>query len=770
MAKKKSALKKALTNAERQARYRQKIKEDPEKYQRHKEDERLRWKKRCKEIMKSERAARYQRATWRKQSKSRRDEKRNTTKEVIGLNVPVENEPDDIPIVDDNDPLNESRQKLTGRRKLRRDRSRLNRKIKFLQVKIDIEKRRVEMYRKRYQRLNMLKYGRSVLSSPVKQTKKLLGPINVSPRLRKRIEFSSAVMSGIRKTYQNSRSNKTKQWINRLVRGHLKKYGFLRMANALLGVQRKGFNIDNPSDIHIYKRKPHNSVRTRLSERVNAFLSRDDNSRITTSKNDVISRKGTTLQRRLLSESMTRLHKKFTDESDKKISYSLFCKLKPFHIVPPTLKDRETCLCQRHENGRLLIERLTKLKLLDSKLHSIEECVESMVCVQPTMNCYERKCDICKGSLIISNPDINSNLITWHQWRTEKTERTISGQKKMIQRTVKAEIQGTVQDLCIEFRSSIPKMCQHVMVMKKQWSAYYTIKGNKAGACIIVVDWSENFKCEQAAAVQSAHFGASITQIALHTGVAYLDDIGTDGILSFCTVSDSTDHGPAAIWAHLEPIICLIRQHTTQIHFWSDGPTTQYRNKQHSYFMSQIHTFGLQNCTWNYFEAGHGKGPADAIGGVVKRLADTVINQGGIIEDTKSFVQEVSKLTKVKIVSIKDESIASRKKFIDTVPLKPIPGSMKIHQLQVVSPGLVSVRNLSCFCSSPELCNCCEVRLFPFPRPSGAVSLPLPSSLVEKRAKKRVIENISSSSKVEISSTVRVTQCDSLPESNNPPR
>ncbi|CAC5406185.1 unnamed protein product [Mytilus coruscus] len=32
-------------------------------------------------------------------------------------------------------------------------------------------------------------------------------------------------------------------------------------------------------------------------------------------------------------------------------------------------------------------------------------------------------------------------------------------------------------------------------------------------------------------------------------------------------------------------------------------------------------------CTWNYFEAGHGKGPCDGIGGTVKRCADLAIKQ-----------------------------------------------------------------------------------------------------------------------------------------------
>ncbi|CAC5419889.1 unnamed protein product [Mytilus coruscus] len=63
------------------------------------------------------------------------------------------------------------------------------------------------------------------------------------------------------------------------------------------------------------------------------------------------------------------------------------------------------------------------------------------------------------------------------------------------------------------------------------------------------------------------------------------------------------------------------------IHYWTDSPTSQYRNK-HIFSSIKKHKdhFGF-DCTWNYFEAGHGKGPYDGIGGTVKRCADLAIKQ-----------------------------------------------------------------------------------------------------------------------------------------------
>lgn len=73
------------------------------------------------------------------------------------------------------------------------------------------------------------------------------------------------------------------------------------------------------------------------------------------------------------------------------------------------------------------------------------------------------------------------------------------------------------------------------------------------------------------------------------------------------TISPVLLHGPQAIWAHLDPIQSELRktQPTTDVlHFYSDGPTTQYKNKLNFYFFStRIFDFGFRYATWNFFEA-----------------------------------------------------------------------------------------------------------------------------------------------------------------------
>ena len=231
---------------------------------------------------------------------------------------------------------------------------------------------------------------------------------------------------------------------------------------------------------------------------------------------------------------MLRLHVIFTAEQPQcKMSYSLFCRLRPFYIVPPTNKDRETCLCRLHENGRMVVERMVKANLLPAGISTIEDAVSHAVCPQPQQQCYERSCTKCANNAKDVSSDC-TDTITWFQWATLKEKRVIKNKTVVIQRTLKTRIDGTITQLCESYQAILPKLCWHLMVLKQQWCAYQYIKDT--GECTIIVDFSENYTTQQNRAVQSAHFGASNNQPTLHTGVVY-----TRGATSsFCSISDCT--------------------------------------------------------------------------------------------------------------------------------------------------------------------------------------------------------------------------------------
>ncbi|KAK3099675.1 hypothetical protein FSP39_007878 [Pinctada imbricata] len=170
----------------------------------------------------------------------------------------------------------------------------------------------------------------------------------------------------------------------------------------------------------------------------------------------------------------------------------------------------------------------------------------------------------------------------------------------------------------------------------------------------------------------------------------------------YCTVSEDTRHGPAAIWAQLHPVLEWIRSdmpHIDTIHFVSDGPTTQYRSKSNFFLHhSLIHgKYGFHKSTWNFTEAGHGKSSADGVGGLVKRTADDLVSKGTDIIDVNTFYTHVSeRIRNVNFVVIPSDNIDA---IHIPETLKPVKGTMSLHQVVSYKDKVdrIGTRTLSCF-------------------------------------------------------------------------
>jgi len=144
------------------------------------------------------------------------------------------------------------------------------------------------------------------------------------------------------------------------------------------------------------------------------------------------------------------------------------------------------------------------------------------------------------------------------------------------------------------------------------------------------------------------------------------------------------------------------------IHFQSDGPTTQYRNKTNFWLMTHFaNSFLMKEVTWNFSESGHGKSSADGIGGSVKRTADKGVAHGADIYNAVSFL-EIVRYASPKVNFF--EVLPSDIEVVDAVlpsKIKPVPNTMQIHQLtwskvQSFSAGL---RYLSCSTCSTSSCS-----------------------------------------------------------------
>lgn len=96
--------------------------------------------------------------------------------------------------------------------------------------------------------------------------------------------------------------------------------------------------------------------RRRLDQDIHSFFERDKNSRMTPGIKQTITVRKMKKQKRLLTASLQELYNRYIIETKEKISYSSFCRRKPFWVIAPKESDKETCACKLHENTQLMAD------------------------------------------------------------------------------------------------------------------------------------------------------------------------------------------------------------------------------------------------------------------------------------------------------------------------------------------------------------------------------------------------------------------------------
>ena len=102
------------------------------------------------------------------------------------------------------------------------------------------------------------------------------------------------------------------------------------------------------------------------------------------------------------------------------------------------------------------------------------------------------------------------------------------------------------------------------------------------------------------------------------------------------------------------------------IHYISDSPASQYRNKSIVKVIAEhAALFDGITATWEYLEAGHGKGPCDGLGGTIKRQAEIAVKRGVIIKNAANFALWASKEEKnMKVLKVDRQDITRAEKLL----------------------------------------------------------------------------------------------------------
>lgn len=285
----------------------------------------------------------------------------------------------------------------------------------------------------------------------------------------------------------------------------------------------------------------------------------------------------------------------------------------------------------------------------------------------------------------------------------------------MCQKTIKQTLSCTKKELILIFQSDLKKYMNHVLNIRNQYKKVNLIKKELSETEVLIhMDFSQNFERKYHRAVQSAHFGASKEQLSLYTVVVHIrspnsgncqssDEENKVSTISFCTVTDNLRHDPPAICAHLDPVLLFVREkipNLKTVHFLSDGPTTQYRNKKMFYLMGQYLASELKvdYLQWHYFESGHGKGAPDGIGGCLKRMADRISSLSEDITTCEDFVRILrNQCPGIKIMDVDNSKIDKLERSIPT-DLSTLKGTMRVHEItwKKSDKYILQAKSLSC--------------------------------------------------------------------------
>lgn len=677
---------------------RQRIRDDPNKHEIYLQKERERNQKRkCDGKIKCA-------AELTVQEKKNRRKKQSEYKRNSRMRIKIQN----AASVQENNKVNDkimSKQAKVGVKRIAKDRRKCYRDNKKLIEERDRLKRTVDKLRKRLQRSKVKKSGPN---SPNSNVKKLLHGRRVDADIRQRLISNEVVTQQLRDSYRNSKSDNFKQIMGRVLTGKI-----IRKYRKLTFVKKQIVRVDAhkiPPAVNPIKfiRKQKESLRF-MTDKVKQFF--NDNSNVNPGKKNCKKIDGKLVSKQYMTASIKDLHIKFCAESSFRVSYSFFAKHRPSYCVAPKVTERETCACFVHENFALLLIALHRTKVI--KENSTEKLISAITCIKRSEECLSRTCTHCQSREVEFNLQcLNSDddEMSYMKWETSTVKRLNEKTQKPISviTTKKNKIICKIYEGVELFRNDFKHLIAHEFRIAHQRKA---LRGVIESLCteemFLMIDFSENYSIKYGSEVQAVHFGASREQYTLHTGMLYTSGFSQ----GFTTLSQSLRHDPVAILVHLIKIldVYLLKFPTVKkLHFQSDGPTTQYRNRKMFYLVTQYLPQKYQQIkqlTYNFTEAGHGKGPADGIGGRLKKSADDEVKYGHDIPNFNTLVSTLrTRVTAVHLDVVTKEEIESMDSVLPS-QVKPFVGTMKVHQYCWTRENSTCVRfnALSCFDCPPGI-------------------------------------------------------------------
>ena len=518
--------------------------------------------------------------------------------------------------------------------------------------------------------------------TPRKQTDIEIEQLNLTPNrkrfVRRKLLLSNSLLSQLKST-RKLQSAKKRQVLHKIVSGGItKKYRCLNSLSLNTGLSRRSLHNVKTGDL-VNKVEKRKCLTRCIASSVCAFYTRDDNSRVQPGKADAKKiGTGEKIQTRVLTDYLRNLHNKYRSENPTiYVSLTTFGRLRPKHVLLAAFISRNTCQCIHHQNMALRVQAVRKCGV------KISENPENLILHIDDMD-----------TLLSSLPE----KVPYKVWKKVELE---NGRTKMKIVEVESESTQFKEDMKMQTKA----FTEHVDRVREQYSQIKKLKENiQENEVIVQMDFAENFSCRSLDEIQTAYWNQ--TSVTIHPVVAYYRKNGELCHKSLVFVSDEISHSSGTVMAFIDklvPALKAINNQFTVIHYWTDSPSSQYRNRFIFYLVANHAAFYGLSCRWNYFEVGHGKGPCDGLGGTTKRLADQAVRQGhAVIQDAREFFSWAikSNMTGVQFIYVSSEQTKAKHTELKSIKAKPLNQTMKLHAVGATDDSSkLMTRNTSCYCN-----------------------------------------------------------------------
>ena len=408
-------------------------------------------------------------------------------------------------------------------------------------------------------------------------------------------------------------------------------------------------------------------------------------------------------QKSILTMTTKRLHRMYTDESNVRISLSLFRKLRPKKVMTVDNNKFRTGLCEVCLN---MAYKATALRFVGVDVGDKHDLVAATLCpiaencltYQP--ECIQRKCEQCgvhKLSEKATNLDLEAS-VTWKKWMKDPASN----------RRCQTSKETSLGVLIKETEQALETFPEHIHVAQWQQKQYHELRrklNSEERMVVSVQDFAENYRHLSQDEVSSAYF--AYVQSTLLTSVSsYVCPTCETEVIDESCVFLSSDlkhdsfivkEATSLLEDHLKKTIKM-EKHV----IFSDGCGCQFKAK--GPFLNLLN----ETTERHYFGSQHGKSACDSLGGIVKKGATRYVSAGrGVITTTEDFfhfcVAEMATTADCKNGNHKARSfffLNPLENHTYPVGLKAVRNTRKVHSVRHVDQGVIQTRHLSCFCDA----------------------------------------------------------------------